>query len=76
MNYQTFRPVTKPAYKQHKNNFAEHNYNYVDKWLKQMATMAKTNTQFFLQIQNVPQPILYSVNFHDQLRSSEEQKGN
>ena len=30
MNYQTFRPVTKPSYKEqisHKNNFAEHNYN-------------------------------------------------
>ena len=28
MDYQTFRPVTKPSYKQHRNNFAEHNYNY------------------------------------------------
>ena len=29
MGYQTFRPVTKPSYKQtsHRNNFAEHNYN-------------------------------------------------
>ena len=30
MDYQTFRPVTKPSYKQHRNNFAEHNYNYVN----------------------------------------------
>ena len=25
MDYQTFRPVTKPSYKQHRNNFTEHN---------------------------------------------------
>ena len=33
MDYPTFRPVTKPSYKQqtsHRNNFVEHNYNYVN----------------------------------------------
>ena len=32
IDYSTFRPVTKPSYKQqtsHRNDFAEHNYNYV-----------------------------------------------
>ena len=40
MDYQTFRPVTKPSYKQqtsHRNNFAEHNYNYF-KWTKNNKT--------------------------------------
>ena len=33
MNYPTFRPVTKSSYKQQtsqRNNFAEHNYNYLN----------------------------------------------
>ena len=73
MDYQTFRPVTKPSYKQHRNNFAEHNYNYVN---RPKTTKTKTNTQIFTQNQNVPQPILNSVNFHDQPRSSQEQHRN
>ena len=39
-------------------------------------TKTKTNTQIFTQSQNVRQPILNSENFHDQPRSSQEQKGN
>ena len=34
MDYPTFRPVTKPSYKQqtlHRNKFAEHNYNFVNR---------------------------------------------
>ena len=34
MDYPTFRPATKPSYKEIKsqrNNFAEHNYNYVNR---------------------------------------------
>ena len=34
MDYPLFRPVTKPSYKQqisHRNNFAEHNFNYVNR---------------------------------------------
>ena len=73
MDYQTFRPVLKASYKQHKNNFAEHNYNYVSGPKK---TKTKTNTQIFTKSQNVPQPILNSVKFHDQPRSSKEQNGN
>ena len=57
------------------NNFAEHNYNYVN---GPKTTQPKRNTQnfFFVQIQKKPQPILNSVNFHDQPRSSQEQSRN
>ena len=73
MDYQTFRPVTKPSYKQHRKNFAEHNFNYVN---GQKSTKPKTNTQIFAQGQNIPQPILNSVSFHNQPLSSQEQRGN
>ena len=67
MDYQTFRPVTQPSYKQqtsHRISFAEHNYNYVN---GPKTTKPKTNTQnLFAQNQNTPQPSLNSVNFHDQ----------
>ena len=62
MEYQTFRPVKKPSYKQHSNSFAEHNYTYVN---GPKTTKTKTNTQIFAQSQNVPQPTLNSVNFQD-----------
>ena len=54
MDYQTFRTVTKPSYKQqtsHRKNFAEHNYNYVN---GPKTTKPKTNTQIFAQSQNIP----------------------
>ena len=73
MDYQTFRPVTKPSYKQHKKSFAEHNYKYVN---VPKTTKTKINTQIFAQSQNVSQPNLNSVNFHDQPRSSQEENGN
>ena len=71
MDYQTIRLLTKPSYKQHRNNFAEHNYIYFS---GPKTTKTKTNTQIFAQSQNVSQPILNSVNFHDQPRSSQEEK--
>ena len=57
MDYPTFQPVTKPSYKQrtsHRNNFAEHNYNYVN---GPKPTKPKTNTQnsFFPRSQIIPQ---------------------
>ena len=64
MDYPTFRPVTKPSYKQqtsHRNNFAKHNYNYVNG--PKTTKSSKTNTQ-------------NSINFQDQPRSSQEQNGN
>ena len=73
MDYQTFRPITKPSYKKYRNNFAEHNYIYCQ------GTKNKKNTNRYSIIytkSNVPQPILTSVNFHDQPRSSQQQDGN
>ena len=73
MNFQTFRPVTKPSYKQRKHNFAEHNYNYVN---EPNTTKTKTNAQIFAQSQNVQQPIINSVNFliinHDPHKNKKE----
>ena len=70
-------PVTKPSYKQqtsHRNNFAEHNYNYVN---GPKTTKPKTNTKnLFAQNQNIPQPTLNSVSFHDQPQSSQEHSEN
>ena len=76
MDYQTFRLVTKPSYKQqtsHRKIFAEHNYNYVN---GPKITKLKTNTEIIAQSQNIPQPTSNTVNFHDQQRSSQEQNGN
>ena len=63
LDHQMFRPVTKPSYEQqtsHRNNFAEHNYNYVN---VPKTTKPKTNTQRFARSQNIPQPNSNSVNF-------------
>ena len=46
MDYQTFRSVTKPSHKQHRNNFADHNYHYV---IGPKTTKTKTNTPIFTQ---------------------------
>ena len=77
MDYPTFRPVTKPSYKEqtsYRKNFAQHNYNYVS---GPKTTKPETNTQnFFSQSQNIPQKSSNSVKFHDQPRSSQEQNGN
>ena len=73
MDYQTFRSVTKPSYKQqtsHRNIVAEHKYNYVN---GPKTTKPKTNTQIFAQNLNIPQPTLNTVNFLDQPQSSQEQ---
>ena len=73
MDYPTFRPLTKILYKQptsHKNNFA--NIIITMKMDQKQQKTSKTNTQssLFLQSQNISQPTLNSVNFHDQTRSS------
>ena len=46
MDYQTFKPMTKPTQKQRtvtRNNFAELNYNYVNR--PQTTKSPRTNTQ-------------------------------
>ena len=46
MDYETFRPMAKPTQEQRtftRNDFAEHNYNYVNR--PQTAKPPRTNTQ-------------------------------
>ena len=76
MDYPTFRPVTKPSYKQKTlpgKNFAENNFNHVNR--SKTAKPPNMNTQNYSssQSQDIPQPTSNSVNFNDQTRSSQEQ---
>ena len=73
IDYQTFLPVIKRSYKQQtlqRNNFAEHNYNYVN---GPKTTKSETNIQIFAQSQKIPQQTSNTVNSYDQARSSQEQ---
>ena len=79
MNYQPFRPMTKPIQKQRtfiRNNFAEHNYNYVNR--PETSKFSRPNTQkhLFLQGQNFQQPTTSSINFYDDPRISQDQNEN
>ena len=72
MDYQKFRPVTKPSYKQktpQRNNFVEQSYNYVNR--TKTTKISNTNTQnySYSQSQNIPQGTSNSVFFNDQTRS-------
>ena len=76
MDYQTLGPMTKPTQKQRtftRNNFAEHNYNYVNR--PQTTKPSRTNTQNDLisRRQNFYQPASNSVNFKDYPRVSQDQ---
>ena len=73
MDYQTFGPMVKPTQKQrtsYRNNFAEHNYNYVDG--PQTTKSSSTNTQnhLFSQSQNLHHPSTNSVNFNEYPQNS------
>ena len=79
MDYQTFRPMAKPTQKQgtsYRNNFAEHNYNYVIR--PQITKSSSTNTQnhLFLQSQTLQQPSSNSVNFNEYPQTSQDQSEN
>ena len=81
MDYQTFRPITKPTQKQRtftRNNFAEHNYNYVNRHRPQTTKPSSANTQnhLFPQRQNFQQPTSNSVIFDDYPRVSQDQSEN
>ena len=79
MDYQAFRPVTKPSYKQKtspRNNFAEHDFNYVNRSKTTKPSNMNTQNYSYSQIQNIPQPTSNSVNFNDQPRSSRDQSKN
>ena len=76
MDYQTFRPMTKPTQKQRRftrNNFAEHNYNYVNRPQTTKPPRANTQNPLILQRQNFQQPSSISVNFNEYPRVSQDQ---
>ena len=70
--------MAKPTEKQktfYRNNFAEHNYNYVNK--PQVNKSSSTNNQNHLvsQSQNLQQPSSNSVNFNDYPQTSQDRSG-
>ena len=70
MDYPTFRPVTKPSYKQqtsHRNNFAKHNYNYANG--PKTTKSSKTNTQNSIKFQSADEEY-YNQN-HQRFYSSQ-----
>ena len=72
MDHQTFRPMRKPTQKQRtftRNNFAEHNYKYVNR--QQTSKSPRTNTQnrSFSQRQKFRIPATTLVNSHEYPRN-------
>ena len=71
MDYQTFRPKTKPTQKQRvftRSNFAEHNYNYVNRSQRSQTSKPPSTNQHnrsFSQRQNPQQHTSNFVNFND-----------
>ena len=79
MNYQPFRPMTKPIQKKRlftRNNFAEHNYNYVKRPQTSKPSRPNTQNHLFSQRQNFHQPTTTSVNFQDYPRISQDKSEN
>ena len=68
MDYQTLRPMTKPTQKQRtftRNNFAEHNYNYVNRPQTTKPPLTNTQNHSFSQRPSFHQPKSNLVNFFD-----------
>ena len=68
--------MTKPIQKQRtftRNNFAEHNYNYVNRPQTSKPISPNTQNHLFSQRQNFQQPTTTSVNFHYCPRISQDQ---
>ena len=79
MDYETFRPMKKPAQKQRlftRNNFAEHNSNFVKKPQTTKPPCKNTQNHLFSQRQNSQQPSSNSVNFNNYPRVSQDQSKN
>ena len=79
IDYQTIRLRTKPSYKQrtsHRNNFAEHNYNYVNRSKTPKSFNMNFQTYSISQSQNIPQSTSNSVNFNNQPRSTQDRSEN
>ena len=79
VSYQPFRPMMKPIQKQRtftRNNFAEHNYNYVSRPQTSKSFRPNTQNHLLSQKQNFRQPTTFTVSSHDYPRNSEEQSEN
>ena len=71
MDYQTFRPMTKPPQKQRifiRSNFAEHNYNSVNRSQTSKPPRTNQHNRSFSQRQNPQQHTSNFVNFNDNPR--------
>ena len=71
--------MTKPTQKQRtftRNNFAEHNYTYVNRPQTSKPPRTNTHNNFFLQRQKFQHPITNSVRFNDYPRISQDQSEN
>ena len=82
MDYQTYRPMTKPSKTRKtftKNTFAEHNYNYVHQ-AKNNQPPPKKNTQNLNHVcshyWNLPNTSTNSVNFPDNPRPTQDHSEN
>ena len=72
MDYQTFRPMTKPPQKQRifkRSNFAEHNFNYVNRSQTSKAPRTNPHNRSFSQRQNFQQQTSNFENFNDNQRN-------
>ena len=79
MDYQKFRPMTKLTQKQRKftrNNFAEHNYNYVNRPQTSKSFRPNNQNHLFSQNQNFQKPTTTTVNSHDYPCSTQDQSEN
>ena len=79
MDYQICRPMTKPTQKRKtftRNNFAEHNYNYVFRSQTTQPSRTNTQNQLFSHRQNFQAPSLNTVRFHDYPQISQDQSEN
>ena len=71
--------MTKPVQKQRtftRNNFAEHNYHYVNRPQSSTPFRSNTRNHLFSQRQSCQQPTTTSVNVHEYPRTSEDQNEN
>ena len=79
MDYQTNRPMRKPTQKRTTftgNNFAEHNYNYVNHPQTTHPPRTKKHNQFFSQRSKFPQTSNNSVHFHNYPHNSQDKSEN
>ena len=68
MDFQTYRPMTKPTHRQRtftRSNFAEHNYNYVNPSKTTHSPRIQEQNHLFSQKSNFPMTSTNAVNFHD-----------